>query len=162
MTSAIQASEGLGGAPSQLDWLSRTGSMVWRASHRCCRFTRPSHLRVERGGLGSPEACVLDAQQGVKTCPGGPQTATTERFPGHTVGEAAGVILLEERTRRGGTPCRAPPDTIKQHGDASRRISAAESGKFGIIRSAAGCCRTPSIPRPTSNDAMGHSMGVAV
>jgi transposase len=34
--------------------------------------------------LFGPEACVLDAQQGVVTCPGGPQTATKERRANHT------------------------------------------------------------------------------
>ena len=34
--------------------------------------------------LCGPAACVLDAQQGVGTCPGGPQTATTERRANHT------------------------------------------------------------------------------
>ena len=38
----------------------------------------PPPARAETPWFG-PQACILDAERGVVTCPGGPQTATTER-----------------------------------------------------------------------------------
>ena len=43
----------------------------------------PSPARAETSWFG-PEAFILAAEQGVVTCPGGPQTATKERRANHT------------------------------------------------------------------------------
>ena len=43
----------------------------------------PPPARAETPWFG-PEACILDAERGVVTCPGGPQTATKERRANHT------------------------------------------------------------------------------
>jgi transposase len=82
--------------------------------------------------LFGPEACVLDAQQGVVTCPGGQQTATKERRANHT-----GWKLVCARRQGAGCPRHARCLATRPQKQGRRVIKHDDQAEYDAARARA-------------------------